>query len=144
MKKSAELLRTTFPSIRFSSVYRTKAMEVEAQDDFLNAVAQIETDHTPEEVFKLLQSIEQKLKKNAPFRYGPRTIDLDLLLYDDVRIDTPALTIPHLGMHGRRFVLEPLLELINPENHHPLLKKTWEELFSKVLDQKSKKVDILL
>lgn len=144
MKKAAVMLRTAFSEIRFSSVYQTKAMEVETQEDFLNAVARAETKESSEEILKVLRSIEQALKKNPPYRYGPRTIDLDLLLYDDVVSNAPALTIPHAGMQGRRFVLEPLSELIDVNTTHPILKTSWQEFLKNVRDQLCRKTDLIL
>lgn len=144
MKKTAVMLREAFPEIRFSSVYQTKAMEVETQEDFLNAVARMETKDAPEKVLTSLQRIEVSLRKNPPYRFGPRTIDLDLLLYEDRVMTTPELTIPHPGMQGRRFVLEPLLDFVEGSDVHPVLQKSWKELFRFVQDQQSQKVDVLL
>src|SRR3989344_8223505 len=88
MKKAAILLREQFASARFSSVYRTKAIEEEDQDDFLNAVCAIETEEDPQVVLDRLKEIESALKKNPPYRFGPRTIDLDLLVYGEKIIAT--------------------------------------------------------
>ena len=102
LKAAAKELRDIWPDIRFSHVYRSKAAEVTDQPDFLNAVAVIETDETPEKIASRLHTIEKILKKNPPFRFGPRTIDLDLLLYGDDTITTAKLTVPHPRMHQRR------------------------------------------
>lgn len=144
MKKAAAMLRKAFSDAHFSSVYQTKAMEVELQEDFLNAVARTETKESPEEVLKALRSIEQALKKNPPYRYGPRTIDLDLLLYNDLVMSTDQLTTPHPGMQGRRFVLEPLSELIDVNTMHPVLKTSWQELLRQVQDQECRKIDLVV
>lgn len=138
------MLRREIPGIVFSSVYQTKAMEVKTQEDFLNAVARAETEDTPEEVLEALQSIEKTLKKNPPYRYGPRTIDLDLLLYDDRAMNSPELTIPHAGMQGRRFVLEPLSELIDMNATHPVLKTSWQELLRQAQDQECRKINLVV
>lgn len=117
------------------------------QEEFLNAVAIIQTDQTPDAIASTLRTIEHALKKEPPFRFGPRTIDLDLLLYGTLvmgRESHAALTIPHPRMHERRFVLEPLCELINVQELHPQKKKQWSELLQATLDQRSEKVAISL
>lgn len=129
------LKRIWSSSVSFSSLYRTAAMEVTDQDDFLNAAAKIETDMPVEEVHMRLQAIENLLEKDPPFKYGPRTIDLDVLLYDDFVSDEAKLTVPHPRMHQRRFVLEPLADIIDMSESHPVLNKTYDELLKDVQDQ---------
>lgn len=119
------MLRADYPGITFSNVYKTAARDEPDQADFLNAVASFETEETPEEVVITLQAIETHLVKNPPYEKGPRTIDLDILLYDDLKLDTAELTIPHPRMNERRFVLEPLCELDN----------SWKEALEATLDQ---------
>ena len=128
------MLRADYPGITFSSVYKTAARDAEDQDDFLNAVAQLETDEEPEDIRLTLNAIEQELKKDPPYEKGPRTIDLDVLLYDDLQQDNPELTIPHPRMLERRFVLEPLSELDN----------SWGNALQKTLDQDCEKTTIAL
>src|SRR3989338_7615819 len=102
LQKAAAMLREHFPSIIFSSVYRTAAREVEDQDDFLNAVAACATEKSPEEVHSILNGIEDSLGKAPPFRFGPRTIDLDLLLHGNqsqIANRKSELVIPHPRMH---------------------------------------------
>lgn len=140
----AELLRTQWPDVRFSSVYGTAAREVEEQDDFLNAVAVIETEQSPQEVLEQLRGIEEQLGKAPPFRFGPRTIDLDLLLYGQELINEEELTIPHARMHERRFVLEPLCEVIDPAEKHHLLGETWEKLLKETIDQECLQTSLTL
>jgi 2-amino-4-hydroxy-6-hydroxymethyldihydropteridine diphosphokinase len=135
IQKAAAMLRNHFPTIRFSSVYKSTAREVEDQDDFLNAVAACDTEKSPEEVHAILKQIEQSLGKAPPYRFGPRTIDLDLLLYGELILRTKNITIPHPRMHERRFVLEPLCELIDPYSLHTVLKKSWKELRNNALNQ---------
>lgn len=134
LRACAEILRADYPNIRFSSVYETAAREAEDQDDFLNAVATFETDETPEEIRITLTTIEQDLKKNPPYDKGPRTIDLDVLLYDDLQQHDPTLTIPHPRMLDRRFVLEPLCELDS----------SWNASLLQTKEQDCKKTEILL
>lgn len=135
MRQTINMLQKTFSNIRFSSIYQTAARDCEDQDDFLNAVALVHTTISPDDLLKKLQIIEQLLGKSPPFKFGPRTIDLDLLLYDNQIIQKPHCTVPHPRMHERRFVLEPLCELIDHQKKHPVLQKTWRELLSETLDQ---------
>ena len=135
--EAAKFLRQKFPDVRFSSVYETSPRDEANQPDFLNAVATFTTDLEPLSLLKELQSIEQTLKKDPPYRRGPRTIDLDILLYDDQILGTPELTIPHPKMHERRFVLEPLAELDSSE-------KRWKDLLQNTVDQECTKTEISL
>ena len=105
---------------RRSSLYETEPQDVKDQAWFLNLVAECETRLFPLQLLSTLQRIEQELgrRREGAVRRGPRTIDIDILLYAEVEMKTPALTIPHPRMLERRFVLEPLLE-IAPELRHP-------------------------
>ena len=136
MTTCAEILEADYPGVVFSSVYRTAPRDRTDQEDFLNVVAKIETEETPEEVCITLGQIEKDLGKNPPFEKGPRTIDLDILLYDELRIMNQELTIPHPRMHERRFVLEPLCELNDDQK--------WRDALKKTLDQDCEKMDLKL
>ncbi len=94
-----------------SSLYRSAPVGFLDQPDFVNAVAKIATDLTPQELLKALLQIEHRHGRERTFRNAPRTLDLDVLLYDDVRLHEHGLTIPHPQMHLRAFVLRPLLEI---------------------------------
>lgn len=135
MSDAAALLRKHWPAIRFSSVYRTAPQGVTQQATFLNAVATVNTDESPEEILVTLRSVEHTLKKDPPFRFGPRTIDLDLLLYGNAVMRSKELTLPHPRMHERRFVLEPLTELIDESAVHPTLLEPWTTLLRSTLVQ---------
>ncbi len=101
-----------------SALYRSAPLGHLEQPDFINAVARLETGLEPEALWAALQGIERAHGRERRFRDAPRTLDLDLLLYDDARIDSPALTVPHPRMHERAFVLLPLTE-IEPELQIP-------------------------
>jgi len=115
--------------LRVSSFHDTKPVGGPPQPDYLNAVAEVETDLPPTDLLAELQRIERRLGRTRAAHWGPRTIDLDILLMGDTIVDEPHLTIPHPRMHERRFVLEPLCELA-PDAVHPRLKKTMRELLS--------------
>lgn len=97
------------------------------QDDFLNGAVEIETLYTPEELLDRLHQIEADHARERIIHWGPRTLDLDILLYEDVVMDTPNLTIPHKDMHNREFVLKPLAQ-IAPYAKHPVLGRAMIEL----------------
>ncbi|MCX7192314.1 MAG: 2-amino-4-hydroxy-6-hydroxymethyldihydropteridine diphosphokinase [Proteobacteria bacterium] len=94
-----------------SSLYRSAPVGFLDQPDFVNAVAKIETTLTPQALLAALLHIEQHYGRERAFHNAPRTLDLDVLLYDDLQLHEPGLTIPHPQMHRRAFVLLPLLEI---------------------------------
>ncbi|MBZ4644925.1 MAG: 2-amino-4-hydroxy-6-hydroxymethyldihydropteridine diphosphokinase [Petroclostridium sp.] len=114
-----------------SSFYNTAPVGYTAQPDFLNGVVEIETILTPHELLKICQTIEDKLKRVRTIRWGPRTIDIDILLYDELIIQDENLIIPHPHMHQREFVLQPLND-IAPEVIHPVFKMTVCKLYERL------------
>lgn len=121
MRRALELLRSeTLRIERCSSIYETEPVGYADQPEFLNAVAEIETSLEPRLLMERMQEVEESLGKATPFANGPRTIDLDLLLYGNSVSEEPGLIIPHPRLHQRRFVLEPLAE-VAPGIEHPVL-----------------------
>lgn len=106
-----------------SSFYETEPVEFTDQAWFLNCAAALETTQSPLQLMANILRIEQDMGRQRTQKKGPRTIDIDILLFGDTAVNSPELTIPHPSMHQRRFVLEPLAE-IAPEATHPILKKT--------------------
>jgi 2-amino-4-hydroxy-6-hydroxymethyldihydropteridine diphosphokinase len=109
-----------------SPLYETEPWGVLDQPRFLNGVCVIETLCPPPVLLDALKAIEVELGRMPTLRYGPRPIDLDILLYGELRMDTPRLTIPHAGMLTRATVLTPLVDLA-PELRHPLTGLTMRE-----------------
>lgn len=112
---------------KVSSFYKTKPQGFLEQDDFLNGVCLLNTDLEPQELFKKLKETEKLLGRKPTFKDGPRLIDLDIIYYDKMILNTPNLTIPHPRAHLRLFVMKGLLE-IAPDFVHPILKKTTAEI----------------
>ncbi|GLS83146.1 2-amino-4-hydroxy-6-hydroxymethyldihydropteridine diphosphokinase [Paraferrimonas haliotis] len=94
-----------------SQMYHSKPMGSVAQPDYVNAVAELSTDLEPLELLDAMQAIENQQGRVREQRWGPRTLDLDLLLYGQQVIELPRLTVPHYGLQQRRFVLQPLVEI---------------------------------
>ncbi|MGB7921685.1 MAG: 2-amino-4-hydroxy-6-hydroxymethyldihydropteridine diphosphokinase [Pyrinomonadaceae bacterium] len=123
--------------VRLSSVYETEPVGLREQPTFLNMVAEIERNaiFSPEQVLARLLRIEYALgRRRRDVRHGPRTIDLDLLLYGDERRASAFLTLPHPRLHQRRFVLVPLAELA-PGLLHPVLHKSFGQLLAETEDE---------
>jgi len=116
-------------NIDLSSLHETEPVGgPDGQENFLNAAAMIETILSADALFELMQEVENQLGRQRLQHWGPRTIDLDLLLFDDEVIRTSNLVIPHPRMHERMFVLAPLVE-IGPRAVHPIIRKSVTELF---------------
>ncbi len=122
--------------VRVSSVYRTESWGFASPDAFLNRVVEIKTTLLPEELLTVLLAIESGLGRirNGSKGYISRTIDIDILFFDDMILQLSHLTLPHPRMHLRRFTLVPLNE-IAPELTHPVLRKKMSELLESCSDQ---------
>ena len=116
---------------RVSSVYETAPMYKEDQPAFLNAVVEAETTLYPMRLLLRIANVEREMGRKRSLKNGPRTIDIDILLFGTAVVDVPSLHIPHPRMHERRFVLQPLAELA-PGLRHPVLNKTIAELLAAV------------
>ena len=113
--------------VSISPVYETEPQYVKDQLYFYNAAIKVHTELRPRELLLHLKHIEEKIGRTPTVPNGPRLIDLDILLYDDVVMSSPTLTIPHPRMHERAFVLSPLAD-IAPNVLHPVLRKEVREL----------------
>ncbi len=113
--------------ISVSSFYETEPMEVTNQPWFLNCAVKVETTKMPKQLMAAILEMEREMGRLRTMKKGPRTIDIDILLFGDAVVDSPELTIPHPAMHERRFVLEPLAEIAS-EARHPVFKKTVSEM----------------
>ena len=119
---------------KVSSVYETQPVGYENQGWFLNLVLEAETTFDPFPLLERLLAIEGQMGRKREEKWGPRKIDIDILLYDNRIVNSYRLTIPHPRMHQRRFVLIPLTQ-IAPKLLHPLLKKSLEELLESCEDK---------
>lgn len=127
--------------LKRSSIYETEPQEVATQAWFLNLVIECETRRFPVQLMTILLKIEREMGRvrgAGTVRKGPRTIDIDILLFGNVIMETPLLTLPHPRMLERRFVLEPLLEIAS-ELRHPQTKEPLTKYLAQVTRQKIKK-----
>jgi 2-amino-4-hydroxy-6-hydroxymethyldihydropteridine diphosphokinase len=120
--------------VRESSLYETEPVEFREQDWFLNSAVEVQTELKPKELMTAVLAVERALGRERRIPKGPRTIDIDILLYGDSVIHTTELDIPHPRIAERRFVLVPFGE-IAPHTLHPVLKKTVAELLADTPDR---------
>ena len=113
--------------VAVSSFYETEPVEFAAQPWFLNCAVKLDTEKMPKQLLAAILDLEQKMGRRRVQKGGPRSIDIDILLFGNSIVDTQGLTVPHPAMHQRRFVLEPLAE-IAPDIRHPVFKRTIREL----------------
>jgi len=125
-----------------SHFYRTEPVDYSDQDWFVNAVAKIQTKSEPAVLFRDLKSVERGFgRKKDGIRFGPRILDLDILLYDRLILKSVELTIPHPRMHQRRFVLQPMCD-IDPRIVHPVLKKDMRSLLDALGENEQRIIQI--
>lgn len=119
-----------------STLIETRPYGYEEQDDFLNGAVHITTLYSPAELLKCLSEFENLAGRKREIHWGPRTLDLDILFYDDIILDTRELTIPHFDMINRDFVLKPLNE-IAPWLRHPVLNKSVAQLYDEFKNRRA-------
>jgi 2-amino-4-hydroxy-6-hydroxymethyldihydropteridine diphosphokinase len=124
--------------IKQSPVYRTEPVDYLEQDWFVNYVVKIETELDPFALLEEIEAVENDAGRvRDTIRYGPRILDLDIILYDDIVLDDAKLTIPHPRMHKRRFVLKPICD-IDPDIVHPVLQRTMISLLENLAEKEQR------
>lgn len=131
IKSALKMLGQEARILKVSSLYETEPVGYKDQPWFLNLVCSLETDLSPQALLELAKTIEKNLGRKPTHRFGPRPIDIDILFYDDLILDSPDLVIPHPRLIERAFVLVPLKE-ITTNLVHPLSGLTIEELLERV------------
>ncbi|UCH21975.1 MAG: 2-amino-4-hydroxy-6-hydroxymethyldihydropteridine diphosphokinase [Deltaproteobacteria bacterium] len=128
-KGIAALVRSGSTEIQAQSrIYKTDPVDYQQQDWFVNYAVKAATVLDPFQLLSELKSIQRQIGRvRDPIRFGPRTLDMDIILYDDIVINSPKLIVPHPRMHKRRFVLKPICD-IDPRMIHPVLKKNMQYL----------------
>ncbi len=134
LENARKALQQAMTILRASSIYETEPWGFQDQPAFLNQVLKVSTSFEPLKLLDFLKNVESEMGRLANFRYGPRLIDLDILLYGRQVIKTQGLQIPHPHLHERAFVLEPLAE-IAPNLVHPLMHKRISTLLAQAEDR---------
>ncbi|HRV23175.1 MAG TPA: 2-amino-4-hydroxy-6-hydroxymethyldihydropteridine diphosphokinase [Syntrophorhabdaceae bacterium] len=120
--------------LKQSSLYQTSPVSEIMQDDFINCAISIYWDSTPYELLRMLNSIEEGMGRKRGIPKGPRVIDLDIILFGDMVIDTGQLKVPHPDAHRRKFVIIPCIE-IEPEAFHPVFNKKLKDFLCMIGDE---------
>jgi len=126
-----------------SEFYMTEPVDYTDQDWFVNAVIKIVTELDPLQLLRELKSVEAQAGRTETIRFGPRVLDMDILLYDNIILDDARLSVPHPRMHQRRFVLQPICD-IDPTVIHPVLHKNMQFLLNHLEDNEQRIVPICL
>ena len=135
LRRARELLNAAGIAIlRESPLYETEPQDLAHQPWFLNQVVEAETALFPMQLLSRVLKIEKELGRRRVIAKGPRTMDIDILLYHRFAIDSPTLVVPHPRMHERRFVLAPMTELA-PDLRHPVTRQTMRELLGRIKGQ---------
>lgn len=136
LRKAVAALSLFTENVRISSVYKTKPQDYTAQDDFLNMVFTADYDGTPESLLAQTQKIERQngRDRSKQITKGPRTLDIDILLFGERTVQTLQLTVPHPAMKKRQFVLIPLLEVL-PDYAEPISKVSYRYFLDELVDQ---------
>jgi 2-amino-4-hydroxy-6-hydroxymethyldihydropteridine diphosphokinase len=125
------------PQVRLlaqSPFYWTEPVDFVDQDWFANAAIKIETQLSPWQLLQEIQAVQHSYgRKEQVIRFGPRILDLDIILYEDRIVDIPGLTLPHPRMHKRRFVLQPICD-IDPSVIHPVIRKDMQTMLDQLID----------
>jgi 2-amino-4-hydroxy-6-hydroxymethyldihydropteridine diphosphokinase len=120
--------------VRLSALLETEPVDLKDQPRFLNLVAEIDTELFPLQLLSLIERIERAMGRKREIPKGPRTIDIDILLYGRFMVNSPRLVIPHPRMGDRRFVMEPMVELA-ADLRHPMTKRTMREMLAGIKGQ---------
>jgi 2-amino-4-hydroxy-6-hydroxymethyldihydropteridine diphosphokinase len=129
INKALAFISELYQVKKISHLYLTEPVRNIKQDWFLNCVVEIKTNVDPKKLLSSFKSIERKLGRTKTVKNGPRTIDIDILFYEDHVLKTKDLVIPHPMIQERLFVLQPMMD-INPDFVHPILKKSIHELYN--------------
>ena len=133
LDKARQAIKRVFTGARFSRIYETEPVDFENQPWFLNQVAEIQTDLTPISLLEWLQGLENQLGRQRKFFKGPRTLDIDILLYGDLIVEEVKIVLPHPRLEYRRHVLIPLEELA-PDAVLPVSRRSVKEALKDVND----------
>lgn len=130
-KAIGQLLENGITVTKMAAITETEPWGVADQQKFMNTAVEARTDLGPGELLEVLKEIEREMGRLPSTRWGPRLVDLDILFYDDLVMNTADLEIPHPLIKGREFVLRPLAE-IAPDKKHPVFKKTVREMLEEL------------